>query len=191
MQKIVAAVALLAASGIATAQARPGESLRGDVAVTYDWVHTNAQPGDCGCFSLSGAGLSGSWIVRPRVAAVADVSSETSRTAGQASSSLTLTSYTVGVRYYPTWAARQKVQPFGEVLIGGAHAGGSRAGIADGTSAFAARIGGGLDVPVSRLFVLRIPQIDYLPTTFANTKNEHQNNLLVSGGIALRWSKSE
>ena len=33
---------------------------RGDVALTYDWVSTNAEPGDCGCFGLNGGGISAS-----------------------------------------------------------------------------------------------------------------------------------
>lgn len=191
MQKIIAAVALFAASGMAVqAQTHSDPSPRGDVAVTYDWIHTNAQPGDCGCFSLNGAGISGSWVVRPHLGVVADISGTTSRDGEQAGSSLTLTSYMAGVRYYPTWAPRHRMEPFGEVMVGGAHAGGSAAGVADGTSAFAARVGAGLDVPVSKMFVLRVPEIDYLPTTFSNTTNGRQNNLVVSGGVAFRWLKS-
>jgi len=49
-------------------------------------------------------------------------------------------------------------------LVGAAHAGGGAAGFGDGTNKFAARLGGGVDVPVSRHFSVR-GQVDYYATT--------------------------
>jgi hypothetical protein len=48
------------------------------------------------------------------------------------------------------------------------HPGGGEAGVADGSYKFATRIGGGIDVPLSAHFAVRIIQIDYYLTTFAN-----------------------
>jgi hypothetical protein len=74
------------------------------------------------------------------------------------------------------------------VLVGAAHAGGGEAGVGDASYGFAARVGGGIDVPVSSRFAIRAIQIDYFPTTFANATNDHQNNLMISAGIVFRWS---
>jgi hypothetical protein len=30
--------------------------------------------------------------------------------------------------------------------------------------------------------------VDYFPTTFANGTNDHQNNLLIEGGVVYHWS---
>jgi outer membrane immunogenic protein len=75
-------------------------------------------------------------------------------------------------------------------LVGVSHAGGGAAGLGDGTNRFAARAGGGLDVPVSRRFSVR-GQIDYFATTFANATNDHQNNLLIGAGLVYHWSFSK
>ena len=55
MRTILIFAALLLA-GAAAAPAMAQEGISGDAAVTYRWVHTNAAPGDCGCFGLNGGG---------------------------------------------------------------------------------------------------------------------------------------
>lgn len=190
MRTILIFAALLFA-GATTAHAQEG--LSGDAAVSYQWVHTNAGPGQCGCFGLNGGGISGSWNVRGPWALVADFSSQTATGAPTVGSSLTLTSGLAGVRYELPRLRRNwlhgahRVQPFAQVLVGVAHAGGGAAGLGDDTNRFAARAGGGLDIPVSRRFSVR-GQVDYFATTFANATNDHQNNLLIGAGIVYHWS---
>jgi hypothetical protein len=57
--------------------------------------------------------------------------------------------------------------------LGATHVGGGEAGVADGSYRFATRIGG-IDVPVSSHFAVRVIQLDYYLTTFANATNDHQ-----------------
>ena len=190
MRTILIFAALLFA-GASTAMAQEGFS--GDVAVTYQWVRTNAAPGECGCFGLNGGSVSGSWNIRGPWSIVADFSSGTATGAPTAGSSLTLTSGLGGARYELPRLRRNwlhgahRVQPFAQILVGVSHAGGGAAGIADGTNRFAARAGGGFDVPVSRRFSVR-GQVDYFATTFANGTNDHQNNLLIGAGVVYHWS---
>ena len=190
MRTILILAALLFA-GASTAIAQEGIS--GDAAVTYQWVHTNAGPGQCGCFGVSGGGVSGSWNVRGPWSVVADFSSQTATGAPTVGSSLTLTSGLGGARFELPRLRRNwihgahRVQPFAQILVGVSHAGGGAAGLGDGTNRFAARAGGGLDVPVSRRFSVR-GQIDYFATTFANATNDHQNNLLIGAGLVYHWS---
>jgi outer membrane immunogenic protein len=192
MRTILILAALLLA-GAAAAPAMAQEGISGDAAVTYRWVHTNAAPGDCGCFGLNGGGVSASWNVRGPWSVVADFGSGVAKGAPTVGSSLTLTSGMGGARFELPRLRRNwihgahRVQPFGQILVGVAHAGGGAAGIADGTNRFAARAGGGLDVPVSRRFAVR-GEVDYFPTTFANGTNDHQNNLLIEAGIVYHWS---
>ena len=122
------------------------------MALTYDWVHTNAQPGDCGCFGLNGGGISSSINFRPRWSVVADL-------VAAAGNSLTLSSYQGGLRYrisQPWMKGPHAPQPFAQVLLGGAHSSGQVAGAANGNTSFAFRIGGGVDLPINARFAVRV-----------------------------------
>lgn len=176
-----------------TAQAFPsGRHQGGDIAATYQWVHTNAQPAHCGCFSLNGVGISGSVDLISKLSAVAEVSGQFAKESAPLSSSLTLMSYLAGARYslprFP--AGKVQLQPFAQALIGTAHAGGGIAGAGDGTYSFAARIGGGLDLPLRKQLHARV-QVDYSSTEFANGANQQQNDLLLGVGVAYRWDRKK
>lgn len=188
MRSILLATALLL--GGATA-AMAQESRSGDAAVTYHWVRTNAAPGDCGCFGLNGGGISGSWNFRARWSVVTEFSAEYTGSAPSTGNSLTLTTLVAGARYrlpLPWLHGRHKPQPFAQVLLGAGHGGGGVAGVGDATYAFATRLGGGVDVPISSRFSVRAIQLDYFRTQFANANNNRQNNLLVGFGIVYHWS---
>lgn len=189
MRLILLAVALtLAGASVSMAQ---DETYHGDAAVTYQWVRTNAAPGDCGCFSLNGGGLSGSWKIHGPWSVVTDFGAETNPSVPSNQKSLTVISFLAGVRYYipQVWIkGSHRPQPFAQALIGPAHASGGGAGVADGSNAFAARIGGGIDVPLKSHFQVRAIQIDWFRTQFANTVNDRQNNLEISVGLVYRWS---
>jgi peptidoglycan-associated lipoprotein len=166
----------------------------GDAAVTYQWVRTNAQPGGCGCIDLNGLGISGSWNVRSRLAIVTEVSGGFAGKLPSTGNSLTMASYLAGARYslpQPWMRKRNSVQPFVQLLVGAGHAGGGYAGAGDGTFAFATRMGGGIDIPVRRHLAIRLVQIDYDLTSFRNSVNDRQNNLLVGSGVVFRWFHGE
>jgi outer membrane immunogenic protein len=183
-------ILLLAGASGAAAQG----SYSGDAAAVYQWVRANAGPGECGCFGMNGGGISGSWNFRGPWSAVLDVSSESAGSAPLVGESVTFTSFLAGARYripQPWLEGNHKPQPFAQILLGAAHAGGGAAGVADGSHEFATRMGGGIDVPVSSHFAVRIIQLDYYLTTFANSTNDHQNNLLVGAGIVYHWSRKK
>jgi len=193
--RLILLCAALLFGGASTAVAQ--EAYSGDAAATYQWVHSNAGPGQCGCFSLNGGGVSGSWNVRGPWSVVADFSSQVAPSAPTMGSSLTLTSALIGPRFEllrlrRSWIhGAHRVQPFAQVLVGGAHAGGGAAGFGDATIRFASRVGGGLDIPLSRRFSMRALQVDYYLTTFKNATNDHQNNLLIGVGFVYHWSFAE
>lgn len=188
----LATVLLLGAAMAAMGQSTPSSStVSGDAALTYNWMRTDAQPGECGCVDLNGGGISGSWNFRPRLAVVTEISGAYAGNVPPTGNSLTLTSYLAGARYavpQPWLRAVHSPQPFVQLLVGAGHAGGGIAGAGDGTIAFAARMGGGIDVPVNHHFAVRIIQIDYDLTTFHNSVNDRQNNLLLGSGVVFRWS---
>jgi len=189
---LLATILTLAGASAAMAQDSAANSYSGDAAATIHYVRVNAGPGQCGCFNLWGGGVSGSWNFRGRWSAVTEISAENSSGDPATSSSLTLTSYLAGVRYrlpQPLLEGPHKPQLFAQLLLGGAHAGGGSAGVGDGTYEFASRLGGVVDVPVNSHFSVRLVQIDYYVTRFANQVNDHQNNLLVGAGLVFHWSR--
>ena len=105
--------------------------------------------------------------------------------------SLTLSAFTAGARYLPR-LGRSPVQPYGQALVGLAHSSGT---LVQGTNpaaqnagaAFAANVGGGLDLRASPHFSVRLVEADYLVTTFDNGVNNHQNNLRIGAGVVLRF----
>jgi outer membrane immunogenic protein len=193
MRSILRAVMLFfGVAATAVAQALPtAPTVSGDVALTYHWVRTNTQPGDCGCFDLNGGGVSGSWNLPHGLAAVAEITGEYAGNGPSTGNTLTLVSYQAGMRYrlpQPWLHGARAPQPFAQALVGSGHAGGGLAGAGDGTHAFVTRIGGGGDLPLRSGIALRVIQADYYLTNFANTVNDHQNNLLLGAGVVFHWS---
>ena len=174
----------------ATTRSYPGS----DAAVMYQWAQSNTQPGDCGCFTANGVGLSGALHVATHWAAVAEVSAAFASKGPQTGNSLTLASFLAGAQYHlPQNFTHMShpLQPYVQVLVGAAHAGGGIAGAGDGTFAFAARVGGGLDVSLTSSVAMRLVEADYFPTDFANAANGHQNNVLLASGIVYRRASAK
>ena len=185
---LLSTILLFAGASAAVAQQ---EADSGDVAALYHWVRANAGPGDCGCFGMNGGAISGSWNVHERWSIAAEFSAGHNGSAPPLGNSLTLTSYLVGARYkipHPWFEGDHKPQPFGELLLGVAHASGAEAGVSNGWTQFATHIGGGIDVPLNTHFAVRVVQLEYYLTTFNNGTNDHQNNFLVGAGIVYHWS---
>jgi outer membrane immunogenic protein len=143
---------------------------------------------------LNGGGVSTSWNALGSWSQVVDFSAEYTGSPPPMGNSLTLTSYLAGPRYrlpQPWLKGAHQPQPFAQILLGAAHAGGGVAGVGDATFGFATRMGGGIDVPVSSPFAVRVIQLDYYLTHFANATNDRQNNLLVAAGFLFHWSRQK
>jgi outer membrane immunogenic protein len=184
-------IVVVTSGALAKAQQSPVDSTkpRPELALTYTFVHANAPPGGCGCFSLNGGSAEFAWPVGLRGLALAgDVIVGHTNSIGSSGASLTLSSFTTGVRYSPP-LKRTRLQPFGEVLVGYSHISGSLTQLQTTSSSngFAANLGGGLDVHLNQRLSLRLIEADYLVTTFDNGINNHQNLLRVSTGIVLRF----
>jgi peptidoglycan-associated lipoprotein len=180
------------------AQAAPtaGKPSRAELALDYNWVHSNAPPGGCECFSLNGGSATFAWLLKPsRFALVGDITASYGAGISTSNYGLTLSAYTAGVRYLPRVGHTEgnaHVQPFGQALVGVAHASGTlvegqNAGASNSNAAFAAHVGGGLDLPASRRFSVRLVEADYLLTTFDNGSNDHQNNLRIGAGVVIHF----
>ena len=151
-----------------------------------------APPGGCGCFNLNGGSATLALpLKKGPFSLVVDIAAATSGSVGSTPYSLTLSSYMVGLRYTPSMG-HSRVAPFGQAMIGAAHASGSLAqglnpAAQNAGAAFAGSIGGGIDLRVIRRFSFRLVEADYLATTFDNGTNNNQNNLRFSTGAVLHF----
>jgi outer membrane immunogenic protein len=165
---------------------------RAELALDYTFMLSNAPPGGCSCFTLNGGSATFAWPVKTGSFALAgDISVAHGGGISSNDYSLTLSTYTAGVRYRPQLGHRS-LQPFGQVLVGLAHSGGSlvqgpTSAASNSGPAFAANVGGGLDLRANRWFSIRLVEADYLVTTFDNGVNDHQNNLRLSAGLVLHF----
>jgi outer membrane protein OmpA-like peptidoglycan-associated protein len=79
--------------------------------------------------------------------------------------------------------------PFGQFLLGGAHAGQQFTGVS-GQSAFALATGGGVDVVITKYLAWRFAQLDYVMTNFSGIGvggNARQDNFRLGTGLVLRF----
>jgi outer membrane immunogenic protein len=181
---LAAMASIAGVSACAQSSAQPEPEPRPELAVEYNYVHSNAPPGDCGCINLNGGSASFAWPLKLwHLSVVGDVGAVHAGSISSENDDLTLSTYTVGVRYSPHVHAWH-LQPWGQVLVGGAHASGS---LVAGGGAFASLVGGGLDVRATRRISIRALEADYLVTTFDNGSNNHQNNLRIAAGLVFHF----
>ena len=195
--KLILALAILAVSaagavGYAQPASAPVSKPHAEVALDYSYLHSNAPVGDCGCFNLNGGSATFAWLFGHRsFALVGDVTVAHADAISAGEYGLTLSTFTAGGRYAPR-LGHSALRPFGQALAGVAHSSGSlvegqNSVTSNAGAAFAANVGGGMDLRVSHHFSIRLVEADYLVTTFKNGVNDHQNNLRVSTGVVLHF----
>jgi outer membrane immunogenic protein len=169
------------------ALAQSGSGL--EVGADYNYVRSNVPAGSCGCFGLNGGSGWVAFKFSRSLGVVAEIASQTASNISSTGADLTLTSFLAGPRYTFTHAGR--FAPFAQVLVGGAHAGGTLApgssGLPGSSNAFAMTAGGGLDIGLTRHIAVRAFEADYYLTRFDNGVNDHQNNLRIEAGVVIRF----
>jgi outer membrane immunogenic protein len=159
-----------------------------EVAVAYNYIHSNAPPGGCGCFSFNGGSASAAWHFNSSFALVADLSAAHANNYDGSTFSPTITSYLFGPRY-TYQVAQGRFIPFAQLLLGGSHVSNgyfpASTSSTSSANAFALTVGGGLDIALARHISLRAAQVEYFYTRFPNGVNGHQNNFRVSAGIVF------
>jgi peptidoglycan-associated lipoprotein len=166
---------------------------RMEAGANYSFVRSNAPAGKCGCFDLNGGGAWFAYDFSPSLAVVGEVGGQYSSHINGTTADLTLTSFLAGPRY--SRHVGKRMTPFGQILLGAAHANSaltpSTSGLAASANAFAMAAGGGMDVELTRSWTLRLVQLDYYLTRFNNGSNDHQNNLRVGTGIAFHFGRGK
>jgi peptidoglycan-associated lipoprotein len=190
MKLSVAISLVLAAVCTAPTIAQSASPAIWEVGAGYNFVHTNAPPTGCGCFSMNGGVASVNRQLTPSFSLVGEFNGVANGNVNASGHSLTLLTYLSGPRYRYV-PSHGRLSPYGQILVGGAHASGglyAPAGSSTGTAnAFATSIGGGVDLSLSPRFSFRVVQADYLLTLLPNSVNSRQNNVSLSTGVILRF----
>jgi outer membrane immunogenic protein len=187
MRKLAQILTVMAVTlGFFVLTSAPAAAQSLDIGANYNYVHTNAPPGGCGCFALNGGSA---WLGVNLTRSFGIVGEVASQHGSDSSGDLMLTSYLAGPRY--TVRGFDRFKPFGQVLVGGAHASGSLApgttNISGSPNAFAMTAGGGLDIGLTEHIMLRAIQADYYLTHFDNGVNTRQNNFRIGVGLVIRF----
>jgi len=167
---------ILLAAGSAKAQENRGFEISGN----YQYVRINPGGGTSGvnCHGGSGSGAAylNAWF---GVVGEFGACKVTGLPSGASSHEM---NYLVGPRAYIH--AHGRVYPFVQALFGGERFTASAVGLGSASSnAFAAALGGGADVTLTRHVSLRALQVDYLYTHFGGAS---QNNVRLQSGIVWR-----
>jgi outer membrane immunogenic protein len=188
MRSLLALLLLSIASVNLIAQTQPSN----EIALDYAYVHTNAPPAGCGCFSMNGGSGSYAYHFGPLFAAVIEVGAVHASKIDASGLDLTLTSYLGGPRFYYR-RPHARLVPYGQILLGAVRATGglvqANSGGASSSTVFGSTLGGGVEFNISRTITLRVAQVDYFVTTFDNKVDGHQNNLRISTGAAYHFGK--
>jgi hypothetical protein len=187
---ITLSVALLAQSFSAQARAQetfglePGQTPVLETSVGYTYIHANAPPGQCGCFSANGGYGSVVFHMPRNFAVVADLAAVHSGTAGTASQSITVFNYLFGPRYTfrPVF---KRYQPYAQILGGGSQELSSYSTVQN-ISGAAFSVGGGINTTLKPHFGWTIFEADWVHSYIPNAQNNIQNDLRVSSGVTFR-----
>ena len=159
-----------------------------DVFAGYSYVRENPSTSGVDGFNLHGGSASIAYNANHWLSGVADFGGYHSNNILGTGVDGTLSTYLFGPRI--SYHRDSRITPFGQVLFGVAHIGGSN-GLAFSTSnnSYAMTVGGGVDVKISHRFSIRPAQVDYLLTRFNEfgTGAQTQNNLRVSTGVVFHF----
>ncbi|GAC1620694.1 MAG: hypothetical protein PVS2B2_18600 [Candidatus Acidiferrum sp.] len=171
MRKLMVAAGLLLASACAS---RAQDTPKVELSTGYSFL----REGGSGGVNANGATVSVAGNLNHWIGLVGDLGAYRASPSG---ASLNTYTFLVGPRF--TYRKPAGIQPFVQVLAGGAHLTAAVGGFSGSTTAFAYSAGGGVDLGFSRRISLR-PQIDYIGI---RSQGSTLNTARVSIGIVFRF----
>ena len=161
-----------------------------DVSAGYSYMYGNVVTTGQG-INLNGASGSVAYNFNRWVGVAFDLGTYYNGSVGGNGRSLGVTTYVFGPRF--SWRKNKRVTPFAQVLLGGGHGGGtlytSGANPLGAQNSFAMTAGGGMDWNVRPMIAVRVFQVEYLRTQFANGVNFNQNNFRFTAGVVFHFGK--
>jgi hypothetical protein len=160
-----------------------GETAPFEFGAGYTYMHSNAPPSGCGCFSLNGGFVSMAVHAVHGFALAADLSATHAGNVNNTSQNITVFNYLFGPRFYYHPGAHYTV--YVQALGGGSKETSNFSGV-NGANAVAAAFGGGLNVRLSRHVAWNAVEADYIYSALPNGANNFQSDVRVSTGIIFR-----
>jgi outer membrane immunogenic protein len=167
---------------------RPANTI--EAYATFSEMYANAPVGGCCCFWMSG-GMGGFSIpVWRNFSAVVEAGGNTTDHIPGFNTGLSLLYGIGGIRM--RLPNHTRFQPFGQALFGGVHGFDSYFPAPVGKlptsydTSYAATVGGGLDIAVSKHIWIRAVQADYFYSELRNLRGDRQNQLRIGAGIVFR-----
>jgi outer membrane immunogenic protein len=162
----------------------PGQVPVLETSLGYTFIHANAPPGQCGCFSASG-GFGSAVVNMPRgFSVVADLNAVHAGNIGGTSQTITVFNYLFGPRYSLRTLSR-RFTPYVQALGGRSQEFSSYAAVQSVQgSAFSA--GGGVTTVLKPHLGWTIVEADWIQSRIPNAQNNLQNDLRVSTALTFR-----
>ena len=191
--KTVLLATLIALSATFSAQAYaqekfgidPGQTPRLETSLGYMFLHANAPPGKCGCFSANGGYGSAVYNLPRGFGIVADLSGVHASNISGTTQTVTLFNALFGVRYSLRHMSKRYV-PFVQALGGSSHESSNYAYVQSVTGA-ALSLGGGVEATIKPHWGWTIAEADWIHSYLPNAQNNLQNDLRVSTAITFRF----
>jgi peptidoglycan-associated lipoprotein len=188
---LIATAALFAFTLAAGAQARPagqfgldaGQVPAMEVGVDYAYLHANAPPAQCGCFSLQGVGGSLAINAVHGISFVADIATADAKNVDGTPQNIRILNFLAGPRY--SYRTHSRFTPYIEALLGRSLELSNYA-IVQNQSGFAVSGGGGVNRTFGRYFGWKVVEADYIHSQIFNGHNNRQNDLRLTTGIFFR-----
>ena len=157
---------------------------RYEAGLNYNFIHANAPPGQCGCFSMNGG--SGTFVMNftPKWSAVADIMLAHAGNVNQTGQNITIFNYLFGPRYSIRTSSR--FVPYGEVMLGGAKED-VNIQFAINRNAFGFAAGGGVTTSLKPNLGWTIVEGDWIYTRIPNAVNNRQNDVRIVTGLSYRF----
>jgi len=160
-----------------------------DIAAGYHLIDANAPPAECGCFTANGGFVGMQYNLSSRLGFAGEVGTVHASKISLLGQNLQLTTYLAGPRVAVPF---RRMTPFGEFMLGGAHAGdsyfpNSSSSGASSASSFAYSTGGGLDYNMSDRLAIRLFDASFLHTSFPNGANGSQRQLQINAGVVMHF----
>jgi opacity protein-like surface antigen len=183
--KIVLLTAIIAVPAVLSAHAGAQESGQMPVFETtlgYTYIHANAPPGQCNCFSANG-GFGSVVFNMPRgFSLVADLAAAHASNVGSTTQSITVFNYLFGPRY--SFRTSSRFLPYVQILGGGSQEFSNYASLNNPRGA-AFSVGGGVSTTLNRHFSWTILEADWVQSRLPNAQNNLQNDLRISSAISF------
>jgi outer membrane immunogenic protein len=162
----------------------PGQVPALETSLGYTFVHANAPPGQCGCFSASG-GFGSIVVNMPRgLSIVADLNAIHANNIDGTTQSLTVFNYLFGPRYSLRTLSK-RFTPYAQALGGRSEEFSSYAAVGS-LQGPAFSLGGGVTTTLKPHLGWTIVEADWIQSRLPNAQNNLQNDIRVSTALTFR-----